>query len=97
MGGAVFGHFGDRVGRKAMLVVSMIGMGVGTTVIGLLPTYQQIGVLAPTALVFLRLMQGFSVGGEFGGAVLIAVEHGPDSRRGLYGSFALLVVCLRFS
>ena len=92
MGGAVFGHFGDRVGRKAMLVVSMIGMGVGTTVIGLLPTYQQIGVLAPTALVFLRLIQGFSVGGEFGGAVLIAVEHGPDGRRGLYGSFALLGV-----
>jgi MFS family permease len=70
----------------------MIGMGVGTTVIGLLPTYQQIGVLAPTALVFLRLIQGFSVGGEFGGAVLIAVEHGPDGRRGLYGSFALLGV-----
>jgi metabolite-proton symporter len=92
IGAAVFGHFGDRVGRKAMLVVSMIGMGVGTTVIGLLPTYQQIGVLAPTALVFLRLIQGFSVGGEFGGAVLIAVEHGPDSRRGLYGSFALLGV-----
>jgi MFS family permease len=95
MGGAVFGHFGDRVGRKAMLVVSMIGMGVGTTAIGLLPTYQQIGVMAPTALVF-RLIQGFSVGGEFGGefggAVLIAVEHGPDSRRGLYGSFALLGV-----
>jgi metabolite-proton symporter len=92
VGAAVFGHFGDRVGRKAMLVVSMIGMGTGTTVIGLLPTYQQIGVMAPIALVFLRLVQGFSVGGEFGGAVLIAVEHGPHSRRGLYGSFALLGV-----
>src|SRR5690606_75664 len=86
VGGVVFGHFGDRIGRKAMLVTTLLMMGVATFLIGLLPTYQTIGVAAPIALVLLRLVQGFGVGGEWGGAVLMAVEHGHGGRRGLYGS-----------
>lgn len=86
VGGVVFGHFGDRVGRKAMLVTTLMMMGVATALIGLLPTYQSIGIAAPVVLVLLRLVQGFGVGGEWGGAVLMAVEHGHGGRRGLYGS-----------
>jgi MFS family permease len=92
IGGAVLGHLGDRIGRKATLVLSILGMGIGTTAVGVLPTYHQIGIGAPLALLFLRLVQGFSVGGELGGAVLIAFEHSPENRRGLYGSFAQLGV-----
>jgi len=75
------------VGRKSMLVISLVGMGVATVGIGVLPTYEHIGVFAPMLLVVLRFLQGIAVGGEWGGAVLIAVEHAPERRRGLYGSF----------
>ena len=86
LGAAIFGHFGDRVGRKAMLVVTIIIMGLGTFLIGLLPTYQQIGVAAPVLLVVLRFLQGIGLGGEWGGAVLMVVENAPKHRRGLFGS-----------
>ena len=86
LGGAVAGHLGDRVGRKAVLVASLLCMGVATTVIGVLPTYAQIGLWAPVLLVAARLLQGFSAGGEWGGAVLLAVEHAPPGRRGLFGA-----------
>lgn len=86
IGGAIWGHFGDRIGRKRMLVLSIIVMGIGTTVIGALPTYAQIGVAAPIILVILRFLQGIAAGGEWGGAVLIAMEHSPK-RRGLSSSF----------
>ncbi|MDO2934546.1 MFS transporter [Paeniglutamicibacter sulfureus] len=88
LGGIVFGHFGDRIGRKKMLVLSMLMMGVATTMIGLLPTTAQIGILAPTALVVLRVVQGIAVGGEWGGAALMALEHAPQSKRGFATSFA---------
>lgn len=87
LGGVVFGHFGDRVGRKKMLVISLIGMGTATCLMGLLPTYAQIGIIAPILLTVLRLFQGFMVGGEWGGAVLMAVEHAPPGKRGFYGAF----------
>lgn len=87
LGGIVMGHFGDRVGRKSMLVISLLMMGLATAGIGLLPTYATIGVWAPILLVILRFVQGFGVGGEWGGAVLMAVEHAPAHRRSFYGSF----------
>ena len=87
LGGIVFGHFGDRVGRKKMLVVSLLLMGVGTFAIGLLPTYATIGIAAPILLLVCRLVQGFAVGGEWGGAVLMAAEHGDDGRRGFWASW----------
>ncbi|MDF1813807.1 MAG: MFS transporter [Verrucomicrobiales bacterium] len=86
IGGIVFGHFGDRIGRKAMLVTTLMMMGMATFLIGVLPTYSAIGVAAPILLVLMRLVQGFGVGGEWGGAVLMAVEHGHEGKRGLYGS-----------
>ena len=86
VGGIVFGHFGDRIGRKSMLVTTLVMMGLATFLIGVLPTYAQIGVAAPVLLVVLRFVQGFGVGGEWGGAVLMAVEHGHHGRRGLYAS-----------
>src|SRR5690349_18588706 len=86
LGGIVFGHFGDRIGRKKMLVLSMTLMGVGSTLIGVLPTYAQVGVWAPILLVLLRVLQGVAVGGEWGGAVLMSAEH-ATSRRGLWASF----------
>jgi MFS family permease len=86
LGGVVFGHFGDRVGRKRMLVLTMVLMGVASFLIGLLPTYQQIGAWAPLGLVLLRVLQGVAVGGEWGGAVLMSAEH-ATSRRGLWASF----------
>ncbi|GII24103.1 MFS transporter [Planosporangium mesophilum] len=86
LGGIVFGHFGDRIGRKKMLVLSMSLMGIGSTLIGLLPTYTQIGIWAPILLVLLRVVQGIAVGGEWGGAVLMSAEH-ATSRRGLWASF----------
>ena len=92
IGGVVFGHLGDRIGRKATLVTTLVTMGVATTLIGALPTYATIGALAPVLLVVLRLVQGFAVGGEWGGAVLISVEHAPESKRGFYGSFPQLGV-----
>ena len=86
LGGIVFGHFGDRVGRKSMLVLSMLLMGFGTFLVGLLPTYQQIGILAPVLLIVLRLLQAMGLGGEWGGAVLLVSESAPAERRGLFGS-----------
>jgi MFS transporter, MHS family, shikimate and dehydroshikimate transport protein len=86
-GGIIFGHFGDRVGRRSMLVLSMMLMGFGTFLVGLLPTYEQIGVLAPILLVVLRLLQAIGLGGEWGGAVLLVCESAPPERRGLFGSF----------
>ncbi|HEY9553522.1 MFS transporter [Allosphingosinicella sp.] len=87
VGGIVFGHFGDRIGRKKLLMFSLILMGVATILIGLLPTYAQIGIWAPIALIILRLVQGFAVGGEWGGAVLLAAEHGDAARRGFWASW----------
>lgn len=86
LGGLVFGHFGDRVGRKSMLVATVVIMGTGTFLIGLLPTYSQIGVWAPIGLVVLRLAQGVGLGGEYAGAALLTIEHAPENRRGFWGS-----------
>ncbi len=86
LGGVIFGHFGDRIGRKAMLVTTLLMMGMATFLIGVLPTYKTIGVAAPCLLILLRLVQGLGVGGEWGGAVLMAVEHGHAGKRGFYGS-----------
>ena len=88
VGGVVFGHFGDRVGRKAALVTALMMMGVATTLIGLLPTYAQIGPLAPVLLIFLRFVQGLAVGGQWGGAMLLVTENAPSNQRGFYGAFA---------
>jgi metabolite-proton symporter len=85
--GIIFGHFGDRVGRKKMLILTLLIMGIATFFIGLLPTYDSIGVWAPILLLVLRICQGLGVGGEWGGAVLMAVEHSPEGRRGFYGSW----------
>ena len=85
-GALVFGHFGDRVGRKRMLVASLLLMGVPTMLIGIMPTYQQIGLWAAVILVVIRVCQGIAIGGEWGGAVLMAVEHAPSRRGGLFGS-----------
>jgi MFS transporter, MHS family, shikimate and dehydroshikimate transport protein len=86
LGAAIFGHFGDRIGRKTMLAMTIVIMGLGTFLIGLLPTYDQIGIAAPILLVLLRLLQGIGLGGEWGGAVLMVVENSPARNRGLLGS-----------
>jgi MHS family shikimate/dehydroshikimate transporter-like MFS transporter len=87
VGALVAGHLGDRVGRRSMLVASLLLMGVATAAIGMLPTYPRVGLLAPVLLVVLRLLQGLAVGAEWGGAVLMSVEHSANRRRGLFGSF----------
>jgi MFS family permease len=87
LGAIVAGRFGDRLGRKQMLVFTLLLMGSATALIGLLPTYEQIGVAAPAILVLLRVLQGFSAGGEWGGAALMSVEHAPVGRRGLFGAY----------
>jgi MFS transporter, MHS family, shikimate and dehydroshikimate transport protein len=104
VGGIVFGHFGDRLGRKAMLILTLMIMGIATFLVGVLPTYKDIGIIAPVLLVILRFAQGFAVGGEWGGAVLIATEHSPAARRGFFGSWpqfgvpiGLLLSALLFS
>jgi MFS transporter, MHS family, shikimate and dehydroshikimate transport protein len=86
LGAIILSHFGDRRGRKSMLILTLVSMGVGTMLIGLLPTYETIGVAAPILLVACRLVQGMAVGGEWGGAVLMVIEHSPVHRRGFYGS-----------
>ncbi len=87
IGGVVFGHFGDRIGRKSMLVLSLLIMGIATFLIGVLPTFTSIGLMAPILLVVLRFAQGIGVGGEWGGAVLMSVEHAPKGRRGFFGAW----------
>lgn len=86
LGGIVFGHFGDKVGRKSMLLLTLLLMGVPTVIIGLLPTYEMIGYWAALCLVVLRFIQGMAMGGEWGGAVLMAVEHAPEGGKGFWGS-----------
>jgi metabolite-proton symporter len=88
VGGVLFGHIGDRIGRKTTLVITLTMMGVATFLIGLMPTYSAIGVWAPILVVVLRFLQGLAVGGEWGGAVLMATEHSGNERRGFFGSFA---------
>ncbi|MFL4475414.1 MFS transporter [Paeniglutamicibacter sp. MACA_103] len=88
LGGIVFGHYGDKLGRKGVLITSMVMMGVASTIIGLLPPTAQVGIIAPIALITLRIIQGLAVGGEWGGAMLMALEHAPKERRGFAASFA---------
>lgn len=96
VGSAVFGHFGDRIGRKATLVAALLTMGISTVAIGLLPTYATIGTLAPILLALCRLGQGLGLGGEWGGAVLLATENAPPGRRAWYGMFPQLGAPLGF-
>src|SRR5215218_6420707 len=88
IGGAVFGHFGDKLSRKPTLVIALLTMGTATTLVGIMPTYATIGVAAPIILFVLRFLQGLAVGGQWGGAVLLATEYAPEGKRGFYGSFA---------
>ncbi|MBE4733485.1 MFS transporter [Streptomyces caniscabiei] len=90
VGAALAGHLGDRLGRRAMLIATLVLMGAATTLIGLVPTRDSIGLAAPVILVFLRILQGLSAGGEWGGAALIAVEHAPTGKRGRFGAFPQL-------
>ncbi len=92
VGAILFGHFGDRVGRKSMLLISLIAMGAATFAIGLVPDYATIGIAAPLLLLTLRLIQGLALGGEWGGAVLMTVEHAPENKRGFYGSMVQIGV-----
>lgn len=94
VGGIVIGHFGDKLGRRKMLILTLLTMGVGTMLIGCLPTYESIGITAPILLVVLRLVQGFAAGGEWGGASLFGMENAPDHRRGLWGSFTSMGIGL---
>ncbi len=94
IGGIVFGHYGDKLGRKTMLYLTLLIMGLATTAIGLLPTYATIGIWAPILLVAMRLLQGLGIGGEWGGAVLMAIEHAPAHRRGFYGSWPQMGVAI---
>jgi metabolite-proton symporter len=87
IGGVIFGHYGDRVGRKTVLIMTVLIMGVATFLIGFLPTYASVGIWAPILLLVLRIFQGIGIGGEWGGAVLLAVEHSPSGNRGFYGSW----------
>ena len=92
LGAFLAGHFGDRLGRRPMLVITLLLMGVATVAVGLLPTYETIGVAAPILLLLCRILQGISAGGEWGGAILMAVEHAPEGKRGFYGQFPQLGV-----
>ena len=88
VGGIIFGHFGDLIGRKKTLVIALMLMGVASTLIGLLPTYNTIGIAAPILLTFLRFCQGIAIGGQWGGAMLLVTESAPSNRRGYYGAYA---------
>ena len=90
LGGLVFGHYGDTIGRKTMLYLTLLVMGVSTAAIGVLPTYDSLGIWAAVLLIACRLIQGFALGGEWGGAVLMAVEHAPEDKKGFYGSWPQL-------
>jgi MFS family permease len=92
LGSILFGHMGDKIGRKASLIFTLVGMGGSSMLIGMLPTYEQVGLIAPILLVILRLVQGISLGGEWGGAILLATEYAPKGVRGLYGSIPQLGV-----
>src|SRR5437588_6757964 len=94
IGGLVFGHIGDRIGRKRSLALTMLIMGVATALIGVLPTAAQIGAWAPVLLLTLRMLQGFALGGEWAGAVLLAVEHSPENRRGRFGAIPQIGLAL---
>ncbi len=94
VGGLIFGHIGDRIGRKRTLIMTMLIMGVATFAIGLIPSYASIGVAAPIILIVLRVLQGVAIGGEWGGAVLMAVEYAPPNRRGLFGSLPQMGLAL---
>lgn len=94
IGGLVFGHIGDRIGRKRSLALTMLIMGAATALIGVLPTAAQIGAWAPVLLLLLRMLQGFALGGEWGGAVLLAVEHSPEDQRGRYGAIPQIGLAL---
>src|SRR3569833_1053025 len=96
VGSALFGHYGDRIGRKATLVAALLTMGGSTVIIGLLPTYHSIGVLAPLLLALCRFGQGLGLGGEWGGAVLLAIENAPPRKRAWYGMFPQLGAPLGF-
>ena len=96
IGSALFGHFGDRIGRKATLVAALLTMGVSTVAIGLLPTYASIGIAAPLLLALCRFGQGLGLGGEWGGAVLLAIENAPPGKRAWYGMFPQLGAPLGF-
>jgi len=93
-GGIFFGHLGDRIGRKNVLMMTVLLMGVATTVIGLLPTYAQVGAWAPVLLTLVRIVQGFGAGAEFAGAAIMMVEYAPEHRRGLFGSWSQVGVAL---
>ncbi len=94
LGAIVAGHYGDRVGRKALLMITLVFMGGATCLIGLLPTYSSIGIFAPILLLVLRVIQGFATGGEWGGAALMTVEHAGEKRRGLWGSLITVGIVL---
>ena len=88
IGGILFGHFGDRIGRKKTLVIALMLMGVASTLIGLMPTYATIGIAAPILLTVLRFIQGLAIGGQWGGAMLLVTESAPSDKRGYYGAYA---------
>ncbi|MEN0024603.1 MAG: MFS transporter, partial [Microbacterium sp.] len=90
LGGIIFGHIGDKLGRRVSLVITLLLMGVATVLVGCLPTYENIGILAPILLILLRAIQGLAVGGEWGGAVLMSVEHAPEKSKTFYGGFTQL-------
>lgn len=94
VGGLIFGHYGDKLGRKSMLVITLLIMGVATVAIGLLPTYNQIGLAAPILLLLLRIAQGIGIGGEWGGAVLMAYEYAPENKRGFFASIPQIGLAL---
>ncbi|UYP18983.1 MHS family MFS transporter [Rhodococcus sp. Z13] len=94
IGGVVFGHIGDRIGRKKTLALTMFIMGIATALMGVLPTHAQVGVIAPILLLLLRILQGFALGGEWAGAVLLSVEHSPARKRGLFGSIPQIGLAL---